>query len=188
MTVVAFKTKAQFDLECSQCGASTEAPCNCGARYNPIARANQALQTNPNRTDRAIAREIGVDHKTVGKAREARGDDSPPGVRRGNDGKNYPVIPKPAPAKRKPIPADPIQETCDDCDTPQQFWERSFDSFAGDAIAMEAFWIRQFGDWEKFDVSSARVTLALQAAEAWTKVARKLKVKHGKKRKTKNSH
>jgi hypothetical protein len=85
-----------------------------------------------------------------------------------------------APAKRKikkppiDLPGDPIQEECTDCDTPEQFWQHSLSNLAGDAVSMRAFWTRQFGKWEKFAVPSELVTLAKQAADAWSTLAKTL--------------
>lgn len=74
-------------------------------------------------------------------------------------------------------PNDPIQEPCTDCETPEEFWQRSLSNLASDAISMRAFWTRQFGEWKKFKVPSDLVTLAEQAAEAWATLARQLKPK-----------
>jgi hypothetical protein len=73
--------------------------------------------------------------------------------------------------RAEPLAPDPIQEPCTDCDTPEQFWERSLGNLAGDAISMRAFWNREFGEWEKFEVPSSLVTLAKQAAKVWTELA-----------------
>jgi len=73
--------------------------------------------------------------------------------------------------------ADTIEEPCTDCDTPEQFWQRSLSNLAGDAIAMRAYWTRQFGEWEKFEVPSNLVTVAEQAADAWTKLAATIKAR-----------
>src|SRR5512132_4385833 len=78
-------------LACSACGAAGEANCDCGAPYMPASvRAAKAITENPNKSDRAIAAEIGVDHKTVGAARKAGGENSPPERVTGKDGKSYP--------------------------------------------------------------------------------------------------
>jgi hypothetical protein len=49
--------------------------------------AAKAIAAHPEKSDRAIATAIGVDHKTVAKARKAVGDKSP--TRVGTDGKRY---------------------------------------------------------------------------------------------------
>lgn len=51
-------------------------------------RAADAIKANPGKSNRAIAAEIGVDHKTVAKA---RGDNSPSETVVGRDGKQYPA-------------------------------------------------------------------------------------------------
>ena len=53
----------------------------------------------------------------------------------------------------------------------QEQWEMSLSNHAGEAIALEAFWNRLFGDWRQFESSSTLVALARQAAEAWTNLA-----------------
>jgi hypothetical protein len=50
--------------------------------------AARAVKAHPEKSDRAIAKEIGIDHKTVARARKSVGDKSP--TRRvGADGKQY---------------------------------------------------------------------------------------------------
>jgi hypothetical protein len=47
-----------------------EASCDCRAPYLPAGeRAAQAVAANPERSNRALANEIGVDDKTIAKAR-----------------------------------------------------------------------------------------------------------------------
>jgi hypothetical protein len=54
-------------------------------------RAAEAIRANPGKSDRGIAAAIGVDHKTVGAARQqSRGECSPPD-RIGQDGKSYSI-------------------------------------------------------------------------------------------------
>ena len=75
-------------LQCSSCGADATASCDCGVAYVPAGkRAQEAVAASPERSDRAIAAEIGVDHKTVAKARARTGDNSPVQKRTGKDGK-----------------------------------------------------------------------------------------------------
>ena len=66
---------------------------------------------------------------------------------------------------------DDLPPISKDFDTPEDCWQRSLSTLAGDAIAMRALWSKQFGDWEKFKVTADLVTLAEQAAEAWTELA-----------------
>ena len=57
-------------LICVGCGSETNATCNCGLEYKPkAARAKEAIEANPEKSNRAIAAEIGADEKTVRKAR-----------------------------------------------------------------------------------------------------------------------
>lgn len=102
--VLKFKRHAT-KLECSSCGVTVDGGCDCGAAYNvtPGRRAAVAVAATPQRSDRAIAAEIGVDHKTVASARRATGERSPVEPRTGSDGKKRrpprrpePVISRPA--------------------------------------------------------------------------------------------
>jgi hypothetical protein len=87
MTNVVLKMSVQR-MVCTSCGSEANASCNCGVPYKPKAlRAAEAIKANPEKSDRAIAAELGIDHKTVGKV---RGDNSPP-ERVGRDGKTYSI-------------------------------------------------------------------------------------------------
>jgi hypothetical protein len=75
-------------LCCIKCGAKAKPGCECEAAYIPARMyAAKAIAAHPEKSDRAIAKDIGVDHKTVAKARKAVGDKSP--TRVGTDGKRY---------------------------------------------------------------------------------------------------
>jgi len=74
-------------------------------------RAMAAIAASPEKSNRAIAAEIGVGLETVRRARQkltdAGGDGSPDGspeMRVGRDGRSYPVA-------RKEVPAEPDQKT-----------------------------------------------------------------------------
>jgi hypothetical protein len=84
--IIAINPKAAR-LECSLCGASTNATCECGAPYVPAgARAAAAVAANPEKSDRALATEIGVGKDTMRRARKSTGA-SEPVKRVGRDGK-----------------------------------------------------------------------------------------------------
>ena len=75
-------------IECSQCGATADAACNCGAPYVPKAiRATEAITKSPEKSSRAIAEEIGVSESTVRRARESTASHDAVGKRTGKDGK-----------------------------------------------------------------------------------------------------
>jgi transposase-like protein len=77
-------------LCCSACGAEARASCNCGAPYIPAgARAAEAIAKNPEKSDRAIAAEIGVSDTTVLRARKAGASHEATDRRTGKDGKSY---------------------------------------------------------------------------------------------------
>jgi hypothetical protein len=96
-------------LECSACGATADAACNCGAPYLPAGqRAAEAVTANPMKSDRAIADDIGVSKDTVRRARKTTGACAPVEKRTGRDGKTrkLPTLePKPI---AKPPADDPL--------------------------------------------------------------------------------
>ncbi len=64
-------------LACTLCGAEANASCGCNAIYRPKAqRAAEAIKEHPEKSNRAIADEIGVDEKTVRQARDSTADNS----------------------------------------------------------------------------------------------------------------
>jgi hypothetical protein len=111
-------------IVCSACGATADAACACGAPYLPAgARAADAIAKNPEMSDRAIGDAIGVDHKTVAKARKATGDSSPVQKRTGKDGK----------ARRLPAkPAAPLTTS-----TADSIFEDLFEGIFGDRESIE---------------------------------------------------
>lgn len=139
-----------------------------------VARA--AIAAHPQKSDRAIAEEIGVDHKTVAKARARTGDHSPVEKRIGKDGKAR-KMPEPKQrtlreiAREKQLPIVLLTEApCDGCNSKQEFWQNSLSSMAGDAISLSAYWTQQFGNWQQFEPTAEMVVLATQAAETWNEI------------------
>jgi hypothetical protein len=97
-------------LRCSGCGAKAEATCDCGLPYVPAGvAAAKAIKANPEKSNYAIAKEIGIDEKTV---RRVRGTAKAVTARRiGKDGKSYPAAKKAkAPTPTTPAVASPIDE------------------------------------------------------------------------------
>jgi hypothetical protein len=72
---------------------------------------------------------------------------------------------------------------CHDCDTEEDFWRRALEVAAGNSIAMTdpITWKKKYGDWEHFDVPSALIKLAEQAADGWATAVRELKASYGAK-------
>jgi hypothetical protein len=64
-----------------------------------IARAAEAVAANPEKSDRAIAADLGVSRATVQRARNTGGSYEPPEQRIGRDGKSYPATRPSAPAE-----------------------------------------------------------------------------------------
>jgi hypothetical protein len=94
-------------LICTGCGAETNATCNCGMEYRPkAALAREAIEANPEKSNRQIAEETGADPKEVRRQRAKLGEDMSPPERQGRDGKTHKV-----PAKKiKPDQSNAIQE------------------------------------------------------------------------------
>jgi hypothetical protein len=84
MVMIEFPKPNVVDLVCPKCGV--DAACDCGIA--PIDRAEYAVLQNPEKSNRAIAAEIGVDEATVRKARKSSTAGSPAVEKRiGRDGK-----------------------------------------------------------------------------------------------------
>jgi hypothetical protein len=61
-----------IQMECSSCGASATAGCNCGAPYLPAGQhAATGVAATPGESDRAIAKRVGVGSNTVLRARNS---------------------------------------------------------------------------------------------------------------------
>jgi hypothetical protein len=105
--------RAIVRLECSACGAEANASCDCHKPYVPAsAKAAAAVAANPEKSDRAIAAEIGVHKNTVARAREATGPDGPV-ERIGLDGKTR-KLPQRAPRGFYAIPEGDAEPTAED--------------------------------------------------------------------------
>jgi hypothetical protein len=95
-------------MVCTCCGAEVNAACSCGVAYVPKSvRAAEAVKANPEKSNRAIAEEIGVDHKTVGKARAGLEDvGTIPHVETRTDsiGRQQPATKKPTAADQMRVP------------------------------------------------------------------------------------
>jgi len=149
------------ELACSECGSIGHASCDCAAPYVRVAAA-LADEKNRHRSNRAIAKDLGVSDMTVGRARRkaTATHDAVEAPRLGLDGKVRRL------PQHKPVQANSDDyEECTDCDTPQKRWERSAMNIFGEFLSMRAFWRKEFGAWEKLERSSALVTLAKQVAE-----------------------
>jgi hypothetical protein len=77
-------------LRCSGCGVTVDAACDCGKPYvSAGVAAAKAIKAHPEKSNSAIAQEIGVNEKTV---RRIRGSAKAETDRRiGKDGKSYPT-------------------------------------------------------------------------------------------------
>jgi hypothetical protein len=149
------------------------------------------LKSNPGNSDRQTAKTVRVDHKTVAGVRhelEGRGEIPHVEARTDTRGRGQPAHKQPKKggkrkivkaAKQPPPPDDLLDdllagEDCPDCATNEDFWVNSASSMAGEIIALEAFWDRQFPQWRTYKPPSELVTLVRQALDSWTKIARDL--------------
>jgi hypothetical protein len=99
--IIEVKQVKEYNFRCSDCGGDRE--CDCSAPAIPkTQRAIEAVKANPEKSNRAIAAEIGADEKTVRKAREATADQS--AVRAGLDGKTRKMPEKKAATNKTPEP------------------------------------------------------------------------------------
>jgi hypothetical protein len=144
MTWPANRSKNPSILHCVKCGVTQEAACDCGVGYQPAATYLAIkMLANAERyagmSDRAIADEIGVDHKTVAKARAATGENSPVDTpRTGLDGRT-----RRPPKPRKPklaLVTDEEIPTAEECEEEEQ--EALYDH-ACELVAMMARKTRQ---------------------------------------------
>jgi hypothetical protein len=98
--------RAIVRLSCTACGAEANASCDCHKPYVPAsAKAAAAIAANPNKSDRAIAAEIGVAPNTVRAARQATAQDCAVDERIGLDGKSR-KLPQRAPRDFYAVPDD----------------------------------------------------------------------------------
>jgi hypothetical protein len=89
-----------IQLYCEGCGCETTAKCSCGKAYKPKAVAQEAVEAHPEKSNRMIAKEVGVSEPTVRRARAVSASATQSGPRIGLDGVTR-AIPKPTP---KPPP------------------------------------------------------------------------------------
>jgi hypothetical protein len=147
-------------MVCTACGSEANASCNCGKPYVPKRqRAAEAIVANPQKSDRAIAADIGVDHKTVGAARRELTGEHSPVEREGLDGK----------VRRLPVREEPD----DDADH-----EEGLRVIAARGMlnrATEAREIATVGKLEASDVTAEMIQAADDAAAAWSNVAQQLR-------------
>jgi hypothetical protein len=144
-------------MVCTACGSEANASCNCGKPYVPKKqRAREAIEANPQKSNRAIAEETGVAEATVRRAREGASHDAPD-EREGRDGKIY----------RLPVREEPDAEH-----------EEGLRVIAARGMlnrATEAREIATVGKLEASDVTAEMIQAADDAAAAWSNVAQQLR-------------
>lgn len=149
-------------MSCTACGAEANASCNCGKPYVPAKqRAKEAIEANPQKSDRAIAADIGVSHETVSKARRESPVNELTPEREGRDGKVY----------RLPVRQE--EDEPSDADHEEGLRVIAVRGFLNRAA--EAKEIATLGKLTASDVTEAMVVAAQDAAAAWEKAAQNLR-------------
>jgi hypothetical protein len=101
--------KISIKLECSSCGATADAACDCGVAYVPAGeRAAKAVAESPDKSNVVIAEEIGVSEPTVRRARKKTTSSHDEAEKRvGKDGKVR-RLPKKAHHKKPKDDSNPL--------------------------------------------------------------------------------
>lgn len=163
MTATVLKMPIAAKIECSSCGAKADASCNCGAPYIPAGeRAAKAVAANPEKSNRALAAEIGVSEPTVRRAREGTASHDAVDTRLGLDGKVRKLPTRPL------YDDDPGIEDEIDGEDPQNY--------------VTAFWMRvdsalAFAVYDKGPVTKELAIAARKVARAWENLANQLEKK-----------
>lgn len=161
-TVVALRKKATSRMQCSGCGASADVSCNCGVPYIPAtARAAKAIAKNPNKSDRAIAADLGIGNATVSRARRKSTVSRDTVKKRvGRDGKARKL-----PKRPEPVISDPVKE---------------INSFHREVVGFLADFSERFETWKESDplISKDGKAALMQAfylcADGFAKLAQEL--------------
>jgi hypothetical protein len=133
-------------LVCTACGSIAHAACDCDAPYVRV-EAALADPKNLNRSNVAIARDLGVDEATVRRRRKTGSAPAEPEAKRvGLDGKSYPAKRPKLTVVTNPAYDTDISEDCEDCDSHQQQWEFSAMNLFGEFLARRAYWRRRHSD------------------------------------------
>lgn len=156
-------------LHCIKCGTATKCPCGCGAPYvgehpwtMPVAKTvtgtvpENVPETRKRGRPPAAVKLTEAERKRMYRERKRN------------------LAAPAAPPPPEEFSHDLIQEEYPEAITPEQRWQWSMSNAAGDAIAMRAFWSREFGQWQQFAPPTQLVTLAHQAASAWKELAHDL--------------
>lgn len=143
-------------MSCTGCGAEANASCNCGKPYVPKKqRAAEAIAANPQKSNRAIAKELGLSDDTVGRARRESGVAGAAPEREGLDGKIYRL---------------PVREAEPDDDDIEADVEPA--NYRG-AFLIRADQAKQFATYSG-PISTEIVAMARQVATAWGNLAAQL--------------
>jgi hypothetical protein len=150
-------------MVCTGCGSEANATCNCGLPYKPKAeRAKEAIEANPGKSDRAIAKEIGVSHTAVQNARKATGKLLPVDEHVGLDGKT----------RRLPQRSEPEEEEAAEKEHQEGLRVIAARGFLNRAI--EAKKICTIEKLQSSDVTNEMIQAAYDAATAWETSASQL--------------
>ena len=96
----------------------------------------------------------------------------------------------PAEPDQRMVAVDPVADEAEPDEDPEievvltdeevaQRWQETLGYLAGDAIAMEAGWLKSFGPkWKKYEVTSDTLTLVTQARDAWQSLLSDLRARN----------
>ncbi len=156
------KTKpAAIKWMCSSCGV--DAGCNCGAPLMSKAQlAAEAVAADPQKSNRAIASEIGVNESTVREARPSAAGHPAAETRTGLDGKQY----------RMPVSREVIEEENDE-DGPEETGVRKRGAFL--LFSSEA---RQLATYDG-PIDEEILTSATRTMLAWCQLVEQLEEANG---------
>jgi hypothetical protein len=158
-------------LQCSGCGATVDAACDCGLPYERAGVvAAKAVAAHPEKSNYAIAEETGTSEYAVREARKRVTIKNVTGTKRiGKDGKSYPAT-KP----KKPLPMNKgelrrtvyVQGTCR-LGAEQAYFDRVEKAVALAAVPYNG------------NVNDAAIELARGVAKVWNELADKLEKQRG---------
>jgi hypothetical protein len=135
-----------------------------GARGNPAGRGAKIVRDSEKPAQPTLS-DAGIDKNLAHRARKAA---------RMSEGEFEAEIDRRKRRASAVLSGDPIEEACTDCRDTEERWQRSLGNLAGQAIALRAYWSREFGKWQKFEVPGSLAQLAKQAAQAWNELASEL--------------
>ena len=187
-------TAPAVDLRCSKCGATTHAHCDCGVAYVPVSAIVApaiAKPENATKTNRALAAELGIDERTVRRARAGSGAAfAAPEKRVGKDGKSYPARQSRRLVKSAARAADLSEDDLDPLGlrekavddwggkgaSTKERWNLSASNLMSEIASMTAYWDQNMPGWREFQSSSSLRSLTAEAKSVFTEIVSKIEL------------